>query len=280
MLTCKLAVAEAAKLTGPVVIFGEQGSGTSLVSRCIHDLSRRSSSPFVVIDLEGASVALIEKRLLISGEILTGADHAEGGTVVLDHVANLPPETWDAILGAVAERSGQAPRLTLILNQDFAPGDGGSLAGSIVSVPSLKQRRGDIPILINTILMGDGGFGSARAVGFTRAALKALVSFDWPGNVVQLQAEIRRSAAAVQPGRLVDVEHLSRTLKTGSKGGRNTEFDPEALVELELAEARNEFEAWLVGRVLAASGGSQTEAARRLGLSRAGLFKKMRKLDI
>ena len=88
--------------------------------------------------------------------MLTGADHAEGGTVVLDHVADLPPETWDAILGAVGDRSGETPRLTLILNQDFAPGDGASLTGSIVSVPSLKQRRGDIPILINTIVRADG----------------------------------------------------------------------------------------------------------------------------
>ena len=280
MLTCRLAAVEAAEQSGPVVIFGEQGSGTSLVSRCIHDLSKRSSSPFVVIDLEGASAALIEKRLLISGEVLTGADHAEGGTVVLDHVADLPPESWDAILGAVGDRSGQAPRLTLILNQDFAPGDGASLTGSIVSVPSLKQRRGDIPILINTILRADGGFGTAHSVAFTRAALKTLVAFDWPGNIVQLQSEIRRSAAAAQPGHLVEVEHLSRALIAGAKGDDIPEFDPEALVELELAEARNEFEAWLVRRVLAASGGSQTEAARRLGLSRAGLFKKMRKLDI
>jgi two-component system NtrC family response regulator len=280
MLTCRLAAAEAAEGTAPIVIFGERGAGTSLVSRWVHDLSPRSSSPFVVIDLDGASASLIEKRLLTTGEVLSGADHAEGGTVVLDHVADLPPDTWDTILGAVADSSGQAPRMTLILNQDYAPGDGESLTGSIVSVPGLKQRRGDIPILVSNLLRAEGGVGTTRPVAFTRAVMKAMSAYDWPGNVVELQLEVRKAVAAASPGHLVEIEHLSRALAAAGKGDDAPDLDLEGLVELELAEARNEFEAWLVRRVLAASGGSQTEAARRLGLSRAGLFKKMRKLDI
>jgi transcriptional regulator with AAA-type ATPase domain/pSer/pThr/pTyr-binding forkhead associated (FHA) protein len=284
ILACKLSIAEAALQTGPAVITAERGSGASLACRCVHDLSDRAASPFVVIDLEGQGPDAIENRLLISGEALTGADRAEAGTLVLDHVGSMPSEMWEAVLGAIADRSGQTPRSLLILNPDpNAPSRTGAddtLAGSRVSIPSLRGRRDDIPILVNTFLLNDEGFGSTRTVSFTRAAMDLLSRYSWPGNVAELRAEIRSSVDAAHPGNLIDESHLSQSLRVSPGENPSAALDLEGLTDLKLAQARDQFERWLIQQILAANDGRQNKAAEHLGLSRAGLFKKMRKLGL
>ena len=284
ILMCKLSIAEGAQQPGPVVITGEPGSGASLVSRCVHDLSARASSAFVVLNLEGLGPDAIENRLLISGEALTGADRAEGGTLVFDHVGSLSKEIWEAVLGAISDRSGQTPRVVMILNPDSEAADRNgtedTLTGFHVSIPSLRQRREDIPILVNTFLLFDEGFGSNRTVTFTQTALGFLSSCRWPGNVAELRAEIRNSVGTAHPENLIDESHLSSNVRVPADEIPVTPLDLEMLADLQLAQARDVFEGWLIQHALAASGGKQIKAAERLGLSRAGLFKKIRKLGL
>jgi len=283
-VSCKREVAEAGKQTWPVVVVGERGSGLSLAARAVHDLSVRGAAPFVAVDLNGLDPDAIENRLLIAGEALIAADNAEGGTLVLDRVSEMPVKTWQTILGVLADRSVDVPRLALVLNADPSAEDTekmvAGLNGHRVSVPSLRQRRDDIPILVCAFAFGNGGFGPGRPVSFTRAALNGLCNYRWPGNVVELRAEITKAIATAHPGTVVDVEHLSAGVRTPSAADGVPSIDLEDIVDIELASARAVFEEWMVRRALQASGGKQTRAAERLGLSRAGLFKKMKKLGL
>jgi hypothetical protein len=280
---CRQAVSRAAQRSGPVVITGERGSGCSLVARCIHDLSSRAAAPFVVVDLKGASIDAIENRLLIAGEAIAGADEAEGGTLVLDHLPDFSPDFLKTVFGVVADRSSEVPRLMLIRNLDD-PGETESVGedsdGDHVVVPALRSRNADVLALVSAWSRdGDGGSGRAHEVSFTNAALELLLTYGWPGNVAELWEEVRKAVAAAADG-LVDVEHLSDEVRLQQGNDRVPQLDLEDLVDGELAQARNAFESWMIRRALAATDGSQTKAAGRLGLSRAGLFKKIRKLGL
>jgi DNA-binding NtrC family response regulator len=114
----------------------------------------------------------------------------------------------------------------------------------------------------------------------TNAAVAALAGYDWPGNVAELKNEIRRALAAAGPDSVIDVEHLSEPVRVHRQGSPGLATEIDRLSELSLAEARSRFEAWMIRSALASTSGNQTEAAQRLGMSRAGLFKKIRKLDL
>jgi transcriptional regulator with AAA-type ATPase domain len=283
VLSCKLAIEQAARDSGPVTVVGERGSGCSLAARAVHDLSVRASAPFVVVDLEGLDPDAIENRLLVDGEALAAADNAEGGTLVLDRVSDMSAEIWETTLGVLADRSAAVPRLVLILNPEGGSEldqHGATLRGKRVSVPSLRDRLDDLPILISVFTVDNGGLGAGRPISFSRPALDVLGGYRWPGNIAELRCEVGRAVTAAHPGHVVEVEHLSDTVRNPRGGDAVAALDLEVLAGSKLAEARNEFETWLVRRALDASGGRQTKAAERLGLSRAGLFKKMKKLGL
>jgi two-component system nitrogen regulation response regulator NtrX len=265
-----------------VVIVGERGSGCSLAARCVHDLSSRSAGPFVTLDLAGLGPDAVEHRLLISGGGLSRADDAEGGSLVLDHVGGISPDVWKTAVSILADRSGVPPRMMLIANPDSdRQGERSWLAGlsgEQVTVPPLRQRGGDIPLLLNAMV--DDCAAEGGPVALTNAAVAALAGYDWPGNVVELKNEIRRALAAAGPDSVIDIEHLSEPVSADRQDSPGPVAELDRLSELSLAEARSRFEAWMIRKALAATSGNQTEAAQRLGMSRAGLFKKIRKLDL
>ncbi|MCU0304472.1 MAG: FHA domain-containing protein [Thermoanaerobaculales bacterium] len=281
---CRRMVAEAAREDRPVVVVGERGAGCSVAARGVHDLSALASRRWVVIDLDRLSPASIEHRLLVVGEVLAAADQAEGGTVVLDHVAEMPVALWHRLLGELADRSTEVPRVTLILNQ-AADGEGADRAAAVaeggpVRVPSLRRRIEDLPILIDAFARRSAGPEAADRVAFSAAALRAMGGYSWPGNLVELRDEVGRAIAGAGAGRPVEVEHLSARLRGTTDAAAGGAPDLESLIGGGLAEAREGFEALMIRRVLGDCAGNQAEAARRLGLSRAGLFKKMRKLGL
>jgi DNA-binding NtrC family response regulator len=196
----------------------------------------------------------------------------------------MPAELWHRLLGDLADRSTVVPRVTLILNQDAgAEGSVGAAAvadGSLVAVPSLRRRLEDLPILVDVFARRSAGSGAGDRVGFSTAAIRAMGGHSWPGNLAELRDEVARAVLGAGAGGVVDLEHLSRRLREAVGAGMGGGPDLESLVGGGLAEAREGFEAWMIRRVLAECAGNQAEAARRLGLSRAGLFKKVRKLGL
>jgi transcriptional regulator with PAS, ATPase and Fis domain len=137
-----------------------------------------------------------------------------------------------------------------------------------VRVPPLRERFGDVSLLVNHFLELHA---SGRKVTLERAALDALTSFAWPGNVRQLENEVRR--ALVLADDTIRLEHLSRDIAQASRPGRaEGEFDLRGRVD--------ELEADLVRAALRRTDGNQTRAAELLGLSRFGLQKMIKRLEI
>ncbi len=131
---------------------------------------------------------------------------------------------------------------------------------------------GDLRSLIAAV---NAVLGSGNVLG--RGAVAPVPDTVRPGMTAR---EPLDRIAGLSPTAVVDQPHLPDALETADPAGQNPRLDLEALTDLNLAEARNAFEEWIIKRALAASNGNQTEAARRLGISRAGLFKKMRKLGL
>lgn len=275
---CRAAVVEAAPSGDPVVIVGERGAGCSLAASCVRELSDRADGPCEVVDLVGEGADAIERRLLISSEIQARIDDAGGGTLILDHVGAIRPEVWRTFLQVLGDRSGPIPRTIMIVNVRGGAGLPDELDGRSITVPALRERREDIPVLVHTLAAA--GAPGAGGPAVTREALEALINAPWPGNVAELRVELDRALAAAGERGIVGVEQLSDGVRrVGSRAGSSPPTAAQ-LDGLTLAEARDVFETWMIRRVIDAADGNQTIAAERLGMSRAGLFKKIRKLGI
>ncbi len=302
---CKKVAAEYARLEEPVMITGESGTGKELFARAIHALSPRSSGPFVAVNCAAIPPDLMEAELFgVASGAATGVDQrpgrfqsAEGGTLFLDEIGDLPPPLQAKLLRVLEEgelyRVGEdVPvhcdvRVISATNRSIREDvKQGRFRADLfyrlhvfhIHVPPLRDRRQDIPVLVNEFLDRAARRMERHINGVSVRALQVLMDYEWPGNVRELRSELVRAVAAVTPGAIIDVGHLSPELTGGAVSGER--LDLEALAGLPLAEARETVERELIRRVLEACDGNQTHAAERLGLSRAGLYKKMRRLGI
>jgi Nif-specific regulatory protein len=154
-----------------------------------------------------------------------------------------------------------------------------------IRIPALRERRDDVPLLVESFLAAASRRQDKRVGAFTDAAMRALVAFDWPGNVRELQNEVQRAVALATPGQAIDVDQLSPKL-TGADEASDaaTERVPTspglATTSGSLREARDAFEARFIAQVLEREGGSVLKAARVLGLTRAGLYKKLKEFGL
>jgi transcriptional regulator with AAA-type ATPase domain len=280
---CRSAVAEAARHDDSVFIIGERGAGRTLIARSIHDLSARSGHPFVEIDLDGLRVGAVEQRLLDGGDLRQAAENAADGTVVLDRLGSMSQGLWKKIKEILAVQGGHAPRLIAVIDGDGDEPSGDPLAkldGDLLLVPSLRKRREDVPVLVDVVTREIRARDPELRVGFTVGALEALASYAWPGNVNELRAEVAKAFDGAEPGELVDIDDLPIHITASFGKDRLPPLDLESLAGDRLADAREGFEKWMIRCALGATGGNQSKAAEKLGLSRAGLFKKMKKLGL
>jgi len=280
---CRAAVAEAARHDEAVLIVGDRGAGRTLIARSLHDLSARSAHPFVEIDLDGLRPGAVEQRLIDGGGLRQAAENAAGGTVVLDRLGFVPGDLWKKIKSVVELQGGRAPRLVAILDgrgEAGADDPFASFDGDVIRVPSVSERPDDVPMLVNSVIRDIRARAPERNVGFTVGALEVLASYPWPGNVIELRNELVRAFDSVEPGELVDVDDLPIHITAGFSKDRLPPLDLESLARTPLTEARETFEKWMIRCALNATDGNQSRAAEKLGLSRAGLFKKMKKLGL
>ncbi|NPB09790.1 MAG: sigma-54-dependent Fis family transcriptional regulator [Thermodesulfobacteria bacterium] len=277
-----------------VLITGESGTGKELIARAIHQLSPRRDKPFVVVNCGGIPPNLLESELFgyVKGAF-TGATkdkpglflQAHEGTIFLDEVGELPPELQVKLLRVVQEKTimplGSTQeiqvdvRIISATNRDL---EAEVLAGNfredlfyrlnVISLvlPPLRERKEDIPILVDHFLRKYAAKMGKKIEGISDFALKALMEYDFPGNVRELENIIERSVA-LESGPLILPESLTlcnRRPKEKKKDGFEVELPEEGL---NLEDFLAQIEVSLLKQALARTHGNKTEAAKLLGLN-------------
>jgi DNA-binding NtrC family response regulator len=292
-------IAQVARTTSTVLITGESGTGKELVARAIHRQSPRKDKPFVPVNLPTLTEALAESELFGHERgAFTGAHQrrlgkfelAHGGTLFLDEVAALKLELQAKLLRVLQEREiervGSSRRIGIdvrviaatntdlkkaVQEQSFRQDLYYRLNVVPVSVPSLRDRHGDLPLLVDHFIRKYNGELTKRIEGVSADALAALEEYPWPGNVRELQNVIERSVALLE-GPWIKMEDLPVDLMLPDPARRARQ--PETLP---LKQACEQFERHIVLRVLHRVRWNQSEAARLLGLHRNTLKMKLAK---
>ncbi|HEX5102028.1 MAG TPA: sigma-54 dependent transcriptional regulator, partial [Polyangiaceae bacterium] len=281
----------------PVLIHGESGCGKELVARAIHANGPRASGPFVSENCGAVPEGLLESTLFghVRGAF-TGAvrpraglfEVAHQGTLFLDEIAEMSLGMQAKLLRALQDGEIRAVGSESVRRVDVrvigathrdlsALVREGRFREDLfyrlnvigVNVPPLRQRIGDVPVLVQHFVKVHSG---ERRIRVSRAALDSLVAFGWPGNVRQLENEVRR--ALVLCDETVDVEHLSPEVRDRAAS------EASRVDGLNLRRRLDVLEADLVRTALQRTQGNQTRAAELLGVSRFGLQKMMKRLDI
>jgi DNA-binding NtrC family response regulator len=291
---CKRRAAEFALSGRPVLLVGEPGTGKSLFARVIHDVSKRSAGPFVIAVPAAPDQPAI--RLFESdggpGDLI---ERSRGGTLFISDLSLVPPteqarlvtQLWPA--GPLSQPAPDQARVIVGISGSVDDGQArgvldrdliASLRGLCLELPPLRDHEEDIPLLVTHFQREVGGRRGGAGSGFTVAALEALAWYRWPGNVGELRAEVLRLMTRAASDLVVEVGDLAPHIREGLAAVDAPPPDLGALAARPLAEARNEFERWRIQRALVDADWNQSLAAQQLGLSRAGLFKKMRKLGL
>ena len=294
-----LLIAQVARTTSTVLITGESGTGKELVARAIHRQSPRKDKPFVPVNLAALSESLIESELFGHERgAFTGAyqrrlgkfEMAQGGTLFLDEVGALKSELQAKLLRVLQEREiervGGTRRIATdvrvvaatnmdlkkaIAERTFRDDLYYRLNVVPVAVCPLRDRRSDVPLLVNHFLQKYNQELSRRIEGVSPDALACLQEYPWPGNVRELQNVIERSVALVE-GPVIQLEDLPVELMFTDSTGRSRPHET-----VPLKQACEQFERQIVLRVMQRVRWNQTEAARLLSLHRNTLKLKLAK---
>ncbi len=291
-----------------VLVLGPTGTGKELVARALHEHGRQPTAPFVPVHCGALSAELLESELFghLKGSF-TGAyrdqpglvEVARGGTLFLDEVGEMPAAMQVKLLRFLQEGSfmpvgGRSLRTSevrvvaathrdleaMVRTGDFREDLYYRLKGVVLRTPALAERRADVPLLA-------ARFAQMRGVGISTGAMAWLGACDWPGNVRELKAVVEAAAALLLPGQTeLDAEALSlaagvdlgsASVLPGHAGyGGHVGGEQGGVLETALTE----LERRLISEAMQASGGNQSEAARRLGVSRVGLIKKLGRLGL
>jgi len=298
-----LAVLETARRVAardtPVLVTGESGTGKELVAQALHAHSPRRDGKFVAINCGALPQSLLEGELFGTRRgAFTGADRdrkglleeADGGTLFLDEVGNLPPEVQRTLLRFLQEqefyRVGDTRptrvnvRIVSATNSDLrAAVQTGAFREDLyyrlnvvnLHLPPLRERPGDIPLLVARFVKELNERFGTRVRGFSAEAMQAASRFAWPGNVRQLRNVVEASLA-VATGDVVDLPLLSQFIDAGAPGEV-----PPVSGGMDYSEAMERFEADYLQRLLAETGGSVEEAARLANINVATIYRKIKK---
>jgi DNA-binding NtrC family response regulator len=285
----------------PVMILGESGAGKEVLARWLHARSRRAAGPFLAVNCAALPRELLESELFgIEKGVATGVEarpglleRGSGGTVFLDEVGDMAPETQAKVLRVLENPvlfrvGGRNPvqvdvRFLAATNRELGTlvEEGGfrrdlyhRLAAFEVKLPPLRERREEIPSLAARFFHRELAKSGTASPGITRAALAVLVRHPWPGNVRELQNEIAKGALLLEPGEPLDLHHLSPRIR-GS--GSHSDIAPASL-HLDEVVGRAEREAFAVA--LAATQGDAARAMEILGISRTTYYRKLKELGL
>jgi len=284
-------VARVAALDTTVLVQGETGTGKELVARAIHYASPRAERPFVVVDCAALPETLFESELFGHERgAFTGAvqsrrgllETADGGTCLLDEISELSFGLQAKLLRVLQERvlrrvGGNDPipvnlRLIAATNRDLRKRvEEGTfredlyyrLNGVTITMPPLRERSGDVPLLAHDFMHRYAAASGKRLEGITRETLSLLAAYRWPGNVRELEHAIERAVALARSAVILP-EDLPAEIR--AEDARAPELPARRMT---LDELRR----WYVTTVLEETGGNKLRAAEVLGIDRRTLYR-------
>jgi two-component system response regulator AtoC len=283
----------------PVLITGESGTGKELVARAIHFRGPLATMPFVAVDCGSLVPTLMESELFghekgaFTGALKAKAglfQAANGGTIFLDEIGELPLELQAKLLRVLQEKEVRPVgsnekisvdvRVIAATNRDLeAAYRSGAFRKDLyfrlnvvtVHLPSLRERRSDIPQLVHSFL---DRYAAGENVQVAPGVMKSFLQYEWPGNVRELENCIAR-AIALGDHRTIDVGDLPPAIR-GSQDVRPPGEDSSELSTTALAD----LERMTILRVFEQAGGDKVLAGKMLGISRATLYRKLKRYNI
>ena len=277
-----------------VVITGENGTGKGVVAQALHAVSIRASKPMVTVNVGGLSEGVFESELFghVKGAFTDAKtdrvgrfELADGGTLFLDEIANVPLSQQTKLLRVLEtgefERVGSSRthkvnvRILSATNSDLTQEVAAGrfrqdllfrLNTVEIRIPSLRERREDIPLLAMHFLRQHARRYRKVLTGFDQSAMQALMDHPWPGNVRELDHAVERAVLMSQS-----------EVVTGSDLGLRS--SPEGLKRLE-EMSLDEVERFLIQKALSRSGGNVRQAAKSLDLSRSALYRRLKKFGL
>jgi two-component system, NtrC family, response regulator AtoC len=285
----------------PVLITGESGTGKELVARAIHFRGTFANRPFVAVDCGSLVPTLIESELFgYEKGAFTGAlkartglfQSADGGTIFLDEIGELPLEMQAKLLRVLQEKeirpvgSNQRTRVDVRviaatnrdLEREYRAGTFRKdlyfrLNVVTLHVPALRERRSDIPMLAHWFLER---CVPGRTMQVTNAAMKALLQYDWPGNVRELENCVER-AVTLGNQQTLDIDDLPPAIASTSQA---TERDATSPMPAISSTDLEDIERTTIERVFEQVKGDKALAGKMLGISRATLYRKLKRYNI
>ncbi|HXU49223.1 MAG TPA: sigma-54 dependent transcriptional regulator [Candidatus Binatia bacterium] len=282
----------------PVLITGESGTGKELVARAIHFRGPLAEMPFIAVDCGALVPTLMESELFGHEKgAFTGAlrakpglfQSANGGSIFLDEIGELPLEMQAKLLRVLQEKElrpvgsnskvSVSVRVIAATNRDLeASYRAGTFRKDLyfrlnvvtIHLPSLRERRSDIPQLVHCFL---DRYAPGENIQITSAAMKSFLSYDWPGNVRELENCIAR-AVALGDHRTIDAADLPPTIRGNAAAHGGAEDAPSSTTALA------ELERMTILRVFEQAGGDKKLAGKMLGISRATLYRKLKLYNI
>jgi DNA-binding NtrC family response regulator len=289
---------EISSLRSTVLIRGESGTGKELVARAIHFSGDRASKPFITVSCAALTETLLESELFgYEKGAFTGAaaqtrgkfEIADGGTIFLDEIGDISPKLQADLLRVLQERCfyrvggseevGVDARVIAATNKDLSEEvRAGRFRDDLyyrlnvieIHLPPLRERREDIPLLVDHIIERISHELGKEINGISEDALKILMDYNWPGNVRELQNVIERAIVTCHNHFLTDSDF---TTLNGRHGTRQAWEVPADLT-------LNELERRAIIATLSRTCGNVKEAAASLGIDRSTLYEKLKRYEI
>lgn len=286
-----------------VMIYGETGTGKELVAKTIHYLSPRKDMTFVPVNSTAIPENLVESEFFgIEAGVATGVkkhigyfEQADGGTLFIDEIGDMPLSSQAKILRVLQERSfrrvGGTKEISVdvrvivatnknleqeIQNGHFREDLYFRLNVLELRLPPLRNRRDDIPLLVNYFVKKYETKLETKIKGFSTKAMRLLMEYDWPGNVRELENSVERAITLAGDGAIIQPEDLPHKIIESTP---NMAL-PSAISADSLRGAVDNLERHLIHDALEKYRWNKSEVARKLGISRLGLQKKMDRLGI
>jgi DNA-binding NtrC family response regulator len=293
-------VERVAPTNSTVLLGGESGVGKDLIARAVHEKSRRASGPFLKINSSAIPENLLESELFgFEKGAFTGAvaskpgkfELADKGTLFLDEIGDVPPATQVKLLRVLQEREFERlggtrtvkvdVRLIAATNKDLREAlEQGTFREDLyyrlnvvpIDIAPLRDRKEDIPDLVNLFVSRFTGESGKPVEGITSEAMQILVNYHWPGNVRELQNIVER-ACALAKGNVLGPPDIHLDVRPAKAANSPGGFLPEGMT-------LEQWEDEMVQEALRRTNGNKSQAARLLGLSRNALRYRLSKIGI
>lgn len=291
-----------------ILIHGENGTGKELVAKAIHQNSPRKNKPFVPLNISALPDSILESELFgheqgaftgASGRRIGKFEYANGGTLFLDEVGEMPMDTQVKLLRVLEDRKVTRlgandemdinVRLVAATNANLKKmvDEGGFREDlyyrlNVVSIqlPPLRERPGDIPLLMEHFLKELTQKTGRQAEGFSRTARRALLSYHWPGNIRQLRNTIE-SMLVMDTDGLLDVDGLPDEIAPLATDDDSPLDGPAAVgADTLIGRPMEEVEKFYIQRSLELTEGNREETARLLGIGERTLYRKIKEYDL